>query len=576
MYLTRIPNRGSPPAVLLRESYREGGKVKTRTLANLSKLPAQSVEAIKRALRGERLVAAEQAWEINRSLPHGHVAAVLGTLRTLDLERTLSSRASRERDVAVALLVSRLIEPSSKFACAQALRSESAFHSLGELVGLQELSDREVYRGLDWLLERKDRIEAKLAERHLADGAVVLYDVTSTYFEGECCPLAAWGHNRDGKRGKRQIGIGLLTTREGCPVAVEVFPGNLADPSTVAVQLAKLRERFGLGKVILVGDRGMLTNARISAELRGQEDLEWISALRGPAIKKLIEQDRFAPELFDDWGLAEISSDSYPGERLVVCKNPLLASERRRKREELLQATEAALEEVRSACRRASRPLRGKHRIGVRLGKVVGRYKMAKHFILDIREDGFDYRRKEESVREEQLLDGFYIVRTSLSAEEMDGEQVVRTYKGLSAVERAFRTLKTTELEVRPIFHRLADRVCAHVFLCMLAYYVEWHMRRALAPLLFDDEYKEQARAEQPSVVAPARRSPHGNRKAGRKRTEADEPVHSFPTLLKDLATLTKNWARVNVDGAEPFVIYATPTPLQQRAFDLLGVSYRM
>lgn len=576
MYITEVPNRNSPPAVLLRESYREEGQVKNRTLANLSKLPPETIEGLRRVLKGETLVAPEEAFDIERTLPHGHVAAVLGTLRKLKLQTLIGSRRSRMRDLVVSMIVSRVIHPMSKLATAQGMKKDTAFTSLGEILGLEGVEDREMYEAMDWLLARKERIERKLADRHLKEGSLVLYDVTAIYFEGRKCTLAKLRNNGKGKKNKLQIGVGLLTNREGCPVGIEVFPGNIGDPTTLKSQVRKVRERFGIKKMVLVADRGTLTEARIQAELKSDEDLDWITALRAPAIKELIEQNRFEPELFDDWGIAEISSEEYPGERLIVCKNPILAKERSWKRKELLRATEAELEKVREATKREKWRLKGADRIGLRVGKIINRYKMAKHFILDIADESFHYRRKEDNVKKEALLDGFYIIRTSVNAEQMGAEEVVKAYKGLSWVERAFRCMKTIDLKVRPVFHRLADRVRSHVFSCMLAYYVEWHMRRELAPLLFDDEEKQRAEAKRVTVVAPAVRSDVAKYKARTKRTKEGESVHSFRTLLMDLATLAKNWVRMKNKGGSSFPMYTTPTPFQKRVFELLGVSHRL
>ena len=576
MYIATIPNRNSPPAVLLRESYREGGRVKNRTLANLSKLPAHIIEALRRMLKGERLMAPEEAFEIERTLPHGHVAAVLGMLRKLRLPGIISSRANRLRDLVVSMIVSRVIHPMSKLATALGLKKETAFSSLGELLGLEEVEDREMYQAMDWLLGRKEWIESKLAERHLQQGSPVLYDMTAVYFEGRKCRLAKLMNNGKGKKNKLQIGIGLLTNHEGCPVAVQVFSGDVGDPSTLKSQLQKLRQQFGLKEIILVADRGTLTEARIEAELRLDEDLDWITALRAPAIKELIEQKRFAPELFDDWGIAEIHSEDYPGERLIVCKNPILAQERSKKRQALLQATGAELGKVKQATEREKWRLKGADQIGLRVGKVLNRFKMAKHFILDISDESLQYRRNEEKIKTESLLDGFYIVRTSVKANKMGAEEVVKAYKGLSWVERAFRSLKAIDLKVRPVFHWLETRVRAHVFTCMLAYYVEWHMRRVLAPILYDDEDKHRGEERRKSVVAPAVRSDGAKRKAATKRTEEGEPVHSFRTLFSDLATLAKNRVNTKLAPGPSFPMYTNPTPFQQKVFKLLGFSYRM
>jgi len=576
MYIERVPNRNSPPAVLLRESYRDGGRVRKRTLANLSHLPDATIEQLRRVLRGETLLAPDEALEIVRTHPHGHVAAVLGTLRRLGVERLLARGRSRERDLVLAMLVARLVEPGSELATARGLDPETASSSLGELLGLGACEADDLYAAMDWLLPRQARIEAALAKRHLGERTLVLYDVTSVYFEGQRCPLVAFGHSRDRKKGKPQIVLGLLCSAEGCPVAAEVFAGNTGDPKTLGSQLRKVRERFGLEHVVWVGDRGMLTQKRITEELRPVEGLEWISALREPAIRKLVEHGSLQLSLFDERDLAEIRDPKYPGERLVVCRNPLLAEERARKLEGLLQSTERELEKIAAATRRAGRPLRGRAKIGLRVGKELNRFKVGKHFTLEITDEGFRYARKEEAIAQEATLDGFYVVRTSVPTAVLDAEQTVRAYKGLSRAERAFRSLETVDLQIRPVYHRLADRVRCHVFLCMLAYYVEWHMRRALAPMLFEDDDPAAGEAMRESVVAPAQRSPRVERKARCQRTEQGHPVHSFQTLLADLATLAKNTLQPKVEGAQPFDQLTRPTPLQQRAFELLGISSRM
>jgi transposase len=459
---------------------------------------------------------------------------------------------------------------------ARALDPESAASSLGELLDLGAVDEEELYEAMDWLLPRQAKIEQGLAKRHLAGGSLVLYDLTSTWFEGRKCPLAHRGYSRDGKPGTLQIEFGLLCDAEGCPVAVEVFEGNVADPMTVATQVRKLRRRFGLSRVVVVGDRGMLTEARVREDL-ATEGLDWITTLRAPAIRELVAEGVLQPSLFDERDLVEITSEAYPGERLVVCRNPFLAEERSRKREELLAATERLLETIAEATRRERNPLRGEAEIGLRLGRVIDRYKVAKHFILAITDEGLAYRRDAERIGAEASLDGIYVVRTSVPAEQLEADAVVTAYKGLSRVERAFRSLKTVDLMVRPIHHRLADRVRAHVFLCMLSYYVEWRLRRAWAPLLFDDEDRAGAAASRTSAVAPAERSESAQRKASRKRTVDGLPTHSFRTLLADLATLTRNrCVQPQVAPEHELTMLATPTPLQQRAFDLLGLSLGM
>ena len=573
MYIESVPNRNSPPAVLLRESYRHGGKVRKRTLANLSKWPPELVAGLRALLKGGVALAdPAAAVDILRSLPHGHVAAVLGTLRKLRLDRTLAGVRSPHRDRAVALIAARILHPGSKLATARGLAADTARDSLAAALGVEDADENDLYAAMDWLLERQDAIEARLARRHLADGALVLYDLTSSYLEGRCCPLARRGYSRDGKRGKLQIVFGLLCSSDGCPVAVEVFDGNTADPATLAAQLDKLRRRFGLDRVVLVGDRGMLTDARIRDELR-PAGLDWISALRAPAIRRLAGAGAVQPSLFDETDLIEIRSDDFPGERLVVCRNPLLAELRARKREELLRATEELLDAVAAATQRDRRPLRGADRIALRVGKVVGKYKMAKHFELDVGDRSFAHARKADAIAAEAALDGIYIVRTSLPTDRLDAAATVAAYKGLSVVERAFRSLKTVDLKVRPIHHRAASRVRAHVFLCMLAYHVEWHMRQRLKPLLFDDHEPDAARAARTSVVAPAAVSRAARDKARDKRTAAGLPVHSFQTLLADLATIASNRVLPRLPGAEPFDVVTRPTALQREAFKLLGVS---
>ena len=573
MYVVNIPNRNSPPATLLRESYREDGKVKNRTLSNLSHWPKAKIEALQAVLKGATSVAAlHECFDIDCGRPHGHVAAVLGTARKLGLETLLASRPSRERQVCLAMLVSRILAPGSKLATTRGLAAETRSSSLGEMLALNEVTSDELYEAMDWLLERQERIENTLAQRHLKEGTLVLYDVSSTYFEGRHCPLARLGYSRDGQPHKLQIVFGLLTNGDGCPVSVEVFEGNTADPSTVRSQVDKLRQRFGLERVILVGDRGMLTSARIQHDLKGT-GIEWITALRGPAIKKLVHSGQVQMSLFDERDLAELISPDFPGERLIVCKNPLLADERARKRQDLLEATEKELNKIVAATRRANRPLRGKDQIGLRVGRVLGRFKMAKHFQLTIDEHAFRFARDEQSIQAEALLDGLYVIRTNVSSATLDSDDTVRSYKRLAQVERAFRSLKTVDLKVRPIFHRLAERVRAHVFLCMLAYYVEWHMRQALAPMLFDDDDKSAPERKRSSVVAPARRSDRALNKARTLKTDTGQPVHSFHTLLQDLAKLQRNTIRPRQQlGLDPFEKIASPSPVQQRALTLLGV----
>ena len=580
MYVAVVPNRGSPPAILLRESYREAGKTKNRTLANLSRWPAERIEQLRAVLRGDKLLPAAEAVEIVRALPHGHVLAALGTARRIALDAVLPRRApQRRRDLALALIVARLLEPAAKLATARMLDPATASHSLGEMLGLGKVAAKEVYAALDWLGREQPFIEATLARRHLKDGALLLYDVTSTYLEGRCCELAQHGYSRDHRSDRPQIVIGLMCAADGCPVAVEVFEGNTADPVTLSVQIDKLKQRFKLQRVVMVGDRGVLTSARIEQTLR-PAGLDWITALRAPAIKQLaVAGGPLQPSLFRcpdaDRDMAEITSPDYPGERLVVCKNPLLAEERARKRAELLAVTENELARIAARVQRARSPLRGAAAIGQAVGAVLGRRHMAKHFQISITDDTFSFAQTPLSIVAEAALDGIYVVRTNLPATQSDAAATVRAYKSLSGVEHAFRSLKTVDLELRPVFHWTAPRVRAHVLLCMLAYYLQWHMRRSLAPMLFDEPDPAAREAQRTSPVAKAEPSPAAQRKAARKRTEPVDgeplPVHSFHTLLGDLATLTRNVVRLGRDRLT--AILATPTPTQHRALDLLGVT---
>jgi Transposase DDE domain len=474
MYIETVPNRNSRPAILLREGWRDGRRTRKRTLANLTNWPAAQVEALRAVLKGDyQLLAPTPGFSIERTRPHGHVAAVLATVRRLGLERLLATRRSPERDAVVAMLAARILKPGSKLATARELRAATLTSTLGELLNLSDCDEELLYRALDWLLPRQQQIEQALARRHLKDGTLALYDVSSTYFEGRCCPRARYGYSRDGKRDKLQITFGLLTNAEGCPVAVEVFEGNTADPGPLSSVIAKLRQRFGLKRIVLVGGRGMITSARIRAELAPADGLEWLTALRAPQIQQLLAGGALQLSLFDQRDLAEISHPSYPDQRLIACRNPLLAAERARQRDELLAATERALNQIAAATQRARNPLCGKARIALRVGSVLGRYKMRKHFQLTIEESGFSFTRDEHSIAREAALDGIYVVRTSVPATALTADEAVRSYKRLAQVEQAFRSLKSVDLKVRPIHHRLEERVRAHVFLCMLAYYVE-------------------------------------------------------------------------------------------------------
>jgi hypothetical protein len=575
MYVAKVPNRGSPPAVLLRESYREAGKVKNRTLANLSSWPEVKVDALTRVLKGQPpAAAAEGTFEIARSLPHGHAAAVLGTARALGLEELIDPVPSRQRDLVTAMAIAQVIAPDSKLAIARGLREETAASSLGQVLGVAGCDEDDLYAAMDWLAARQDRIQDALAARHLAGGTLVLYDVSSAAFEGRTCPLGAIGHPKDGVRGRLQIVYGLLTSADGVPVAIEVFAGNTGDPTTVAAQVSKVKDRFALTRVVLVGDRGMLTAARLREDVR-PAGLDWITALRAPQVRALVRDGALQLTLFDETDLAEITSPDFPGERLVACKNPFLEAERARKRESLLQATEADLAKIAAAVARDRRPLRGQDKIALRADRVLRRRKVAKHFTTSIGEDHFSYARNEDSITAEAALDGIYVLRTTVTGDHLDSGEIVSSYKALAHVERAFRAFNT-DLDIRPIRHRTETRVRAHVFLRMISYYITWHMQARLAPLLFTDDDKPTAQATRPSPVAPAARSPRALAKATAKRTPADVPVHSFDSLLRDLATICLNQIQPADPALPAFRLVTTPTPLQRQALDLLGVSHRL
>jgi Transposase DDE domain len=575
MYVARVPNRGSPPAVLLRESYREAGKVKNRTLANLSSWPEAKVDALSRVLKGQPPAAAlDGAFEITRSLPHGHVAAVLGTLRDLALEELIDPVPSRHRDLVTAMAVAQVIAPGSKLAIARGLRDATAASSLGEVLGLGSCDEDDLYAAMDWLQARQEQIQDALAARHLAGGTLVLYDVSSAAFEGRTCPLGAVGHPKDGVRGRLQIVYGLLTSKEGIPVAIEVFAGNTGDPKTVASQVDKVKDRFGISQVVLVGDRGMLTAARLREDVR-PAGLDWITALRAPQVKKLVRDGDLQLTLFDTQDLAEITSPDFPGERLVACMNPFGEAERARKRESLLAAAEADLAKIAAACARVRAPLRDQDKIAVRVDRVLNRRKVGKHFTTDIGEDRFSYHRNQDSITAEAALDGIYVLRTSVEPSDLDSSEIVSSCKALAQVERAFRAF-STDLDIRPIRHRTEDRVRAHVFLRMLSYYITWHMQARLAPMLFTDDDKPAARAARQSPVAPAARSQRALAKAAAKRTDDELPVHSSASLLADLATICLNTIAPADPDLPGFRLVTTPTPLQRRALDLLGVSHRL
>lgn len=573
MYIDVVPNRSSPPAILLRESYREGDKVKKRTLANLSALPPEAIEAVRATLRGQTLVPSEEAFSIERARPHGHVAAVVGTMRKLGMANLLSSRPNRKRDLVLAMIAARILDPCSKLATARGLRGETLSSSLGEVMGVQHADADDLYAALDWLVQGQRRIEKKLAARHLEEGQLVLWDATTVPFQSRTCPLAVRGRPKRGAS-ELQALFGLLTTAKGIPVAVEAFGGNTGDPATVEVAAGRVQEAFGLKRMIVVGDRGMLTSARIAEDLKPR-GLEWITSLRAPTIQKLWKEGPLQLSLFDEQDLAEITSPDFPGERLVACKNPLLAKERARKRVELLAATEEKLKAVARATQRRRTPLRGQDEIGVRVGRILGRSKVAKHFRYEITDEAFTFERDEDSIADEAALDGIYVLRTNVTSEQLGGRDVVRAYKRLSNVERAFRISKDFALEVEPIRHRRENRVRAHIFLCMLALYVRIHMEQDLAPILFTDHDPDGAQARKPSVVAPAIRSRAALDKIARKRTDEGLPVHSFRSLLDDLATLTKNTVRMGETDVT-FERYAKPTQIQRKAFELLDISPRL
>ena len=573
MYIESVPNRNSPPAILLRESYRENGKVRKRTLCNLSDWPTSHIEGLRGVLKGGTVISPDrEAFTVTRSLPHGHVALALGIARNIGLDRILGPEGNRCRDLVLAMIAARITDPGSKLATARVLSPDTAASSLGTILGLGDVEEKELYAALDWLLERQPAIETALAKRHLKNGTLVLYDVSSSYMEGTHCSLAHRGYSRDGRKGTLQIVYGLLCAPDGCPVAIEVFDGNTGDPKTLASQVEKLKRRFGLDHVVLVGDRGMVTQARLDEDVK-TAGLDWITALRAPAIQELVKGGALQLSLFDDRDMASITSPDFPDERLIVCRNADLAAKRAHKRQELLAATERDLARIQAAVARKRNPLRGTADIALAAGAVIEKHKMRKHFDLAFTDTSFSFERKTAEIAAEAATDGIYIVRTSLTEEVLGDAATVRSYKSLSQVERAFRCIKTVDLQVRPVHHWLADRVRAHVFLCMLAYYLEWHMREKLAPLLFDDTDKEAAEAARESVVAPAQRSPAAIRKQTTGRTPDGLPVHSFQTLLADLATLARNTIVTALAPNYPITVVTRPTLVQRRAFELLEVA---
>jgi transposase len=577
MYIESVPNRNSPPAILLRESYRnEDGKVKKRTIANLTKCKPEVIEGLRVLLKGGSIQqqSLQESFFVERTLPHGHVAAALGFFKKLGMDALLQHKRSEERSLAIALIIARLLDPGSKLALSRQLCGKSATSTLAEELGLTDkVTEKDLYHAMAWLLKRQDRIENRLAAQYLQNGQPILYDLTSTYYEGSTCVLAQRGYSRDGKQGTRQINFGLLCSAQGCPVAVEVFSGNTADPTTVQAQVDKLKERFGMKNILLVGDRGMLTSARIEA-LKNVDDLSWISALNSAGVRKLIKTGVVQMELFDQRDLAEVRcEEAFPGERLVVCLNPALRAERTRKRAELLEVTQVKLSEIAAACAREKNPYHGKDRIASRVEREVGKYKMLKHFKLTITETALSFERDEESIEEERALDGLYVVRArTKGTEHLDEDALVSTYKSLSGVESAFRSIKTESLHVRPVFHRDEDMVRAHIFLCMLAYHLQWHLINALKPVLFEDEVPGGGHRSSP--VAKARRSATAEAKAADKTTPAPEalPIHSLATLLKELSTLCRITLRPQIKGADSFHKLTQPTAVQQKVFDLLGL----
>ena len=574
MYIEAIPNRDSPPAVLLRESYREDGKVKKRTLANISCLPPEVIEGLKVLLKGGVAVpSTEEVFTVERSLPHGHVAAVLGAARDCGAEDWFDAAPPALARTLLGMLVARVISPGSKLATWRMLGDDTAAHSLGRVLGLGSLEPDDLYRALDWLHDAQPSIEKRLARKHLAGSTLVLYDLTSTWMTGRHCPLAARGHSRDGKRDDPQIVFGLICNADGCPIAVEVFEGNRADPATVSAQVSKIKDRFGITQIAWVGDRGMITSARIREDLK-PNGMDWISSLRAPQIAMLTEEHGpFQLSLFDERNLLELESEAFPDERLIVCRNPMLAQERARKRGELLDATEADLRVIAAAVVRERNPLRGAQEIALRVGRGIDRYHVAKHFDLTITDRSLAWQRRQAQIDAETALDGLYVIRTSLKADQLDANAVVAAYKSLARVERAFRSIKTVDLHVRPIYHYSAGRVRAHVFLCMLAYYVEYQMRERLKPMLFDDEYLVEAQAERPSAVTKARRSEHAKHKDASKHADDGLPLHSFRTLMQDLGTLSYNITHTSLNPDAKIILTTRPTPLQEKAFKLLGVN---
>lgn len=579
MYIDRVPNRNSAPAHLVRESYRENGKIKKRTLANISFLDPEQIAAFRLVLKGktisENQSSFQDAFDLLETTPHGHVAAVLGTMEKLGIPGLLARSDSPERRATLALIAGRILSPGSKLALSNHLSGRST--TLADELSLDpDLTENDLYAAMRWLGARQDRIQKSLAARHLGEGSLVLYDLSSSYYEGDTCPLAEYGHNRDKKKGKKQINYGLLTDSDGRPISVQVYPGNTSDPNTVTDQLQRIRQKFSIKKAIIVGDRGMLTSKQLELAATDPQlsDYGWISALRSNQIDKLVQSQDLQPELFDQRDLAEITSEDYPGERLVVCRNPALARKRDHTRNELLEATETILEKIRAATLRPRNPYHGKDKIARRIEREGSRYRMLKHFKLTITETSLSYQRDEENIKREAQLDGIYVIRAkNIAEDEMNSPRLVSTYKNLAKVETAFRRIKTTALLVRPIFHRQSDMVKAHIFLCMLAYYVQWEMEQKLAPLLFREEDPTAAESLRASPVTPAQRTPATKQKEQNKKTEdGAHPVQSFRSLLENLSTQARAIFRPKIEGAGTFIKYPQATPLHQKVFTLLGL----
>jgi transposase len=565
MYIESVPNRNSPPAVLLRESYRDqNGQVKKRTLANLSGLDSSLIDLMRRHLKGETFVSPGEAFNIVESKTHGHVEAVLEGMRRLKMAELIDPKPSPQRDQVMAMIAARILDPHPKLSTIRFWRSSSLPCELG----VEGVDDNDLYSAMDWLEDKQSRIEAGLAKRHLRQGEAVFYDLSSSYYEGEQCPLAEYGYSRDKKRGKRQINYGLLTDKDGRPICIDVWPGNVSDAKIFLPMAEKVRADFGVSEVVLVGDRGMLSSKNID-ELRRHDAVDWISALRSSSLRGLIAQSGFQVSLFDERNLFEFEAPEYPGERLIACRNPFLADKRDRVRQELLSATENDLNKIKK--RVSSGRLKSASEIGLAVGRVIDRRKVKKHFALEIGDGHFDFHRDQDSIAGEAVLDGVYVIRTSVGPEKLAAEECVRQYKKLSQVERAFRTMKMAGLQIRPIHHRLEGRVKVHMFLCMLSYYVEWHMREAWRELLFSDE--EQALKQKRDPVAPAQKSEKAKKKAASKKTVGGAMVHSFKSLLSDLSSIVRNVCQAPAKkGLEPvtFTLTTTATAGQQKALDLL------